>query len=212
MPNNQISWRNFCEIFYRFLNTNTKVIVDTITCGVFISLHLEQAAEILNWVSKVNWGWHSKEKERGSGTYDISSFSKQRALDNIVAQEVAWLRTGIGLLTKKFVTMNGEKMKIVGTWGKSVKHDESISKEKSKYLDKEMVCIWSKAKGLIRVLRTRGKEIKVWTFRGRSIGIWAMRGMVTRGERMIISGGVEYMFHQRTMMLILGWKHCLISW
>lgn len=57
----------------------------------------------------------------------------------MVAQEVAQLRTKIGLLMKKFAVTKGKKVNIVGSRGKTSRHEDSYSKKEEKYLDREIV-------------------------------------------------------------------------
>lgn len=70
--------------------------------GAFINLCWEHASEILDQIMITNWGYHTQDTKRPESTYVIGASTKQRALDNSVAQEVPQLRTKIGFLTKHF--------------------------------------------------------------------------------------------------------------
>lgn len=71
-------------------------------------------------------------------TYDIGASSEQKALDEIISEEVAYLRNNIRFITKEFVTIKAKKVNVVGARGKSSRNKESDSKEEAKYLDREM--------------------------------------------------------------------------
>lgn len=61
------------EISYRALKVNTTVIVDTITCMDFTSLHWELAIKIIDQIPNTNRRWHTCETDRGVGTYTIGA-------------------------------------------------------------------------------------------------------------------------------------------
>lgn len=63
-------------------------VVDTITGGAFVNLHLEHAYEILDQIIKTSRGWHTQEVDKSVDTYVIGSLSEQRALNEMVAQVV----------------------------------------------------------------------------------------------------------------------------
>lgn len=117
----------------------------------------------------------------------------------------------IGLLTKKVANIRAEKVNLVRTWGKFVRHDEFDSKDEEKYLDKEMTDLWAKGQGYNMDPWNTSKWIKVGTIIGIGTGKKLQSGMVTRGERMIIRRRVVCMFPRRTMMLTLGLKNCSLS-
>lgn len=71
--NHKILGSNLLDIFYSFLNDNTKVFADNIIYGAFMILCWELTVEILDWVSKTNRRWHTREEKRGVGTYAIGS-------------------------------------------------------------------------------------------------------------------------------------------
>lgn len=48
------------------------------------------------------------------------------------------------MLTKEFKSIKVENVKVVGAQGKSFEHDKFDSKEKTKYLDREMACFQAK--------------------------------------------------------------------
>lgn len=80
-----------------------------------MNLHWQASSYILDWISLTNKGWHTWEPKRGVSTYAIGYFGEHRDVDNLVAQEVAQLRIGIGLLIKQFETMNSKKVNVVGS-------------------------------------------------------------------------------------------------
>lgn len=135
IPNHKILGRSFLEILYRSLNTITNVMVYTITGGAFKRIHQQQATTILNRITKINLGWHIWKVYKYVGTYAIGASNEQRGLDGIVSQEVAQLRTYIGLLAQQFASIGEEKVNVVGARGKSSIHEEFNSYKKSKYLD-----------------------------------------------------------------------------
>lgn len=83
VPNHKILGRNLLEIFYRALKAKTKIVADTITDGAFMTIRWELAVEILDQISNTN-----REAKRGAGTYAIGASSKQRIIDDTVAQEI----------------------------------------------------------------------------------------------------------------------------
>lgn len=64
---------------------------------------------------------------------------KVETLDELVAQEVTHLRIEIGLLSKQFSVASIKRVNANGFKGKKPRHDESDTKEKAKYLDREVV-------------------------------------------------------------------------
>lgn len=89
MRNHHILGGYFLEIFYRASNIYTKSTKDTITNKAFMSLHSELDTKILDQVSNTNQGQSTREAKKGDGTYVIGAFSKQRIIDDKVAQEIA---------------------------------------------------------------------------------------------------------------------------
>ena len=73
VPNHRMSGRSLLEIFYRALNSKTKAVADTITSGAFMSLRWEQASEILDYITKTNRGWHTREADTPVGAYAIGA-------------------------------------------------------------------------------------------------------------------------------------------
>lgn len=67
-----------------------------------------------------------------------------------MAQEVAKLRTKIGVLMKQFLSLGVEKVNAFGTRGKIYGHEELNSEEEAKYLDGEMTSFLSKGQGLTK--------------------------------------------------------------
>lgn len=65
----------------------------------------------------------------------------------------------IGLLIKKFATMNVEKLNVVDAQDKSARHDESDFNVEAKYLDQDGTFL--SQRGMVNTLGTRGKGIKV---------------------------------------------------
>ena len=116
--------RNLLEIFYRELNANTKVVLDTITGKAFMILRWEQASDILDCITKTNRGWHTREADRPAETYSIGVSVKQKMLDDTVAQEVAQLRTEIELLAKKIMAGGTKKINVVGAQSKAPRYEE----------------------------------------------------------------------------------------
>ena len=82
-----------------------------------------------------------------AGTYAIGASAAQWALDESVAQEVAQLRTEIGLLAKQIAARDAKKVHAVGAQGKSARHDDSESDEEAKYLDREVAGFQAKGQG-----------------------------------------------------------------
>lgn len=69
-------------------------------------LELGESIRILDYLSLTNRGLHTQEAEIGTETYAIGASNEHRVIDNTVGQEVVQLRIEVGLLTKKFITMN----------------------------------------------------------------------------------------------------------
>lgn len=65
----------------------------------------------------------------------------------------------IGLLIKKFATLNSKKVNVVGTKVISPKLYDLDIEEEAKYLDWDMAVFWAKV--LIKTLGTWAKGIKV---------------------------------------------------
>lgn len=128
--------RKLLEIFYSVLNANIKVLVGTIISVSLMILWWNQATEILDHTTKTNWGWNTQEVDRSNGTYIVGASNEKWALDKIVAQEVACLRTDIVLLTKWFLVAEEKKVNTVDAWGKASRHEDLDTEEKAKYLDR----------------------------------------------------------------------------
>lgn len=77
VTNHRILGRNFFEIFHKVLNVTTKVIADIITSEDFLSLHWEQAIEILDLITRTNGAWHTQEANRRANSYAISASSSR---------------------------------------------------------------------------------------------------------------------------------------
>lgn len=73
------------------------------------------------------------------------------------------MRTKIFFLTKKFVPVGTEKVNVVGALVKAALYEDSDSKEEAKYLDREVLGFRAKGKGLIKIIGTLRKGIKVKT-------------------------------------------------
>lgn len=63
-----------------------------------------------------------------------------------MTQEIAHLRTDIGILIFQFEIMNSEKVNIVGSQGKDSRSYDSDLKEEEKYLDRELAGFRAKKK------------------------------------------------------------------
>lgn len=55
---------------------------------------------MLDDILVTNRAWHTRDIERGTGTYAIVAANKYRAGHDLVAQEIAQIFTDIGLLIK----------------------------------------------------------------------------------------------------------------
>lgn len=69
---------------------------------------------MLDQITKINRGQHTREIIKGAGTYATVALNEQITLDNIVSKEVALLRTEIELLTKQFTFMGVKNVNVVG--------------------------------------------------------------------------------------------------
>lgn len=54
-----------------------------------MSLIWEHTAKILDQITKTNRWWHTQKEDRLADTYVIGASGKKRAIDEIVAQDVA---------------------------------------------------------------------------------------------------------------------------
>lgn len=79
-----------------------------------------------------------------------------------MAQEISYLSTEVGILTKRFSTMNSKKVNTVGTQGKASRLYNLDMNEEAKYLDRELVSE-PRSKHLLKVIGTLGKGTKVGT-------------------------------------------------
>lgn len=63
----------------------------------------EHASKILDQITKTNKYQYTQETKITTGIYAIRESKDQRELDKLVAQDVARLKTKIGLFTKQFL-------------------------------------------------------------------------------------------------------------
>lgn len=70
------------------LKFSSRVMVDTITRGVFIYLCWKVASEVLYQISLTNRGWYTWETDRGASTYAIGASNDHKAIDDFVLQKI----------------------------------------------------------------------------------------------------------------------------
>lgn len=136
--NNKIIIHTFLEIFYRGLNANNKAIGDTVTVVAFMRLHWDQAFKILDQITKTKQGWHIHDVEVTAGTYMITTCTKQRYLDDLIAREVAQLRIKLNLFTKQFAVVDTKNVNVVRSQGKEPRNDNSNFDQEFKYLNNQV--------------------------------------------------------------------------
>lgn len=71
--NHKILGRNLLKIFYRSLNANNKVVIETNIGRTFTSFFCEVAKEILDQISKTNQGCNTRDAESWASTYTIKA-------------------------------------------------------------------------------------------------------------------------------------------
>lgn len=102
-----------------------------ITDGEFINLLWEHTTKILYCITKTNQGWYTWEVDRSVDTYSIC---EKRALDTIVAKQIAKLRTKIGFIMNQIIVIGEEKVNMVGSPGKVSRNKKSNIMEKPNIL------------------------------------------------------------------------------
>lgn len=147
VPNHRIRGSHLPEFFYRSLNESSRAMIDTISVGAFMRLRWEAAQEMLDDIAVTNRGWHTRDSERSGGTYAIGASNAHGAANDMVAQEVAQLRTNIGLLTKQFASMSAEKVKVVATQGTTSKPFEIESEEEANFLNRRLADFRAQGQG-----------------------------------------------------------------
>ncbi|XP_047257508.1 uncharacterized protein LOC107852656 [Capsicum annuum] len=99
------------ETLYRAFNFATKPMVDNVASGSFTTLSFQDAANMLNRMTKLSRAWYTSDSVVESPTIPIGMNDEQRRRDKEKDQDIAHLKILIDLLTKHLFSGRMEKVK-----------------------------------------------------------------------------------------------------
>ncbi|KAF3660194.1 hypothetical protein FXO38_12248 [Capsicum annuum] len=116
-PNHKMTDEHLMEIFYRALNSLTKLIVDNSAGGAFIKITFTEATDMLERMTKTSRAWQTKYFLVSSNTRSSVISAEQRRIEEECDQDIAHMKAQMDLLMKHLLSGNIEKVKAMGSYG-----------------------------------------------------------------------------------------------